>query len=347
MFEQTTAAGASRRRLYIALLVFFLVFCLGVIGFRVLGGARWSVLDSVYMTVITLSTVGYGEVQSMAGNPAIRVFAILFNLVCLGTIAFAITAITAFIVEGELKNILWRRRMDKQIARLKDHYIVCGSDETAQSIVRELLLTRRKFVVIEPAQDKIDKLAALGRVLVVQGDASEDETLVRAGIARAKGIFLSLPTDEGNLFVTISARGLNPKLRIVAKGIELGADKKISKAGADIVISPSFIGGMRMVSEMVRPAATTFLDMMLRDREKAFRVDEVTLERGAPLVGKTVAEARIGEKTGALLVAVRKGGGADYEFNPPGNRRLEEGDVMILIVRPQMRADVGRIARRD
>ena len=347
MFEQTTIAGASRRRLYIALLVFFLVFCLGVIGFKILGGPRWSVLDSVYMTVITLSTVGYGEVQSMAGNPGIRIFAILFNLVCLGTIAFAITAITAFIVEGELKNILWRRRMDKQIARLKDHYIVCGSDETAQSIVRELLLTRRKFVVVEPAQDKIDRLAALGSVLFVQGDASEDETLVRAGIARAKGIFLSLPTDEGNLFVTISARGLNPKLRVVAKGIELGADKKISKAGADIVISPSFIGGMRMVSEMVRPAATTFLDMMLRDREKAFRVDEVTLERGAPLVGKTVEEARIGEKTGALLVAVRKGGGADYEFNPPGSRRLEEGDVLILIVRPQMRADVGKIARRD
>lgn len=346
MAEQATLAESNKRRIYLALLVFVLVFCLGVAGFKILGGPEWSILDSVFMTVITLSTVGYGEAHPVAAHPGLHVFAIIFNLICLGTIAFAITSITAFIVEGELKNILWRRRMDKKIARLKEHYIVCGSDETAQAIIRELLLTRRTFVAVEPSPEGIDKLAAIGKTLILAGDPSDDAVLVKAGIARAKGIFLSLPTDEDNLFVTISARGLNPRIRIVAKGIELGSDKKIAKAGADSVISPTFIGGMRMVSEMVRPAATSFLDMMLRDREKAFRVDEVTLERGAALAGRTVAEARIGEKTGALLVAVRKGGGADYEFNPPGNRRLAEGDVLILIVQPQMRADVGKIARR-
>jgi len=347
MLDPETEAQVNRRRIYTALLVFLLVFCLGAAGFKILGGGKWSILDSVYMTVITLSTVGYGEVQSMAGNPAIRVFAIIFNLVCLGTIAFAITSITAFIVEGELKNILGRRRMDKKIARLRDHYIVCGGDETAQTIARELFLTGRTFVAVDRSRDIVDKLASKKAVLFVQGDAAEDSVLERAGIAHARGIFLSLPTDEENLFVTISARGINPKLRIVAKAIELGADKKISKAGADIVISPTFIGGMRMVSEMVRPAATSFLDMMLRDREKAFRVDEVTVERGSPLVGRTVGEARIGDKTGALLVAVRRGGQAGYEFNPAGTYRIEENDVLVLIARPAMRAALGKIAGRS
>ena len=347
MFDPDKDASANRRRIYTAFGLFLLVFCAGTVGFKILGGSEWSILDSVFMTVITLSTVGYGEPHDLAGKPAARVFAIVFNLVCLGTIAFAITSITAFIVEGELKNILGRRRMNKKIARLKDHFIVCGADETAGAIVRELVQTRRKFVVVDSSPDIASKLDVDGDLVFLQGDPADDEELEAAGIRRAKGIFLSLATDEDNLFVTISARGLNPKLRIIAKAIDLGSDKKIAKAGADIVISPTFIGGMRMVSEMVRPAATTFLDMMLRDREKAFRVDEVTIEPGSSLAGKTLDEARIGEKTGALLVAVRPGGGAGYEFNPGGSHRLKENDVLILIARPEMRAAVGKLAGSD
>lgn len=347
MADMPTTSDTTRRRIYLALLVFFLVFCLGVAGFKILGGPRWSVLDSVYMTVITLSTVGYGEVQSTADVPGLRVFAIIFNLICLGTIAFAITSITAFIVEGELKNILWRRRMDKHIARLKDHYIVCGSDETARAIVRELLLTKRKFVVLDPSPNLADKFASFGGVLLHQGDPSDDGLLLQAGIERAKGIFLSLATDEENLFVTISARNLNPRLRIVTKAIDPNADRKMAKAGADSAISPTFIGGMRMVSEMVRPATVTFLDMMLRDRDKVYRVEEMTVEKGAPLDGKTVEEAKLGEKTGALLVAIRKSGAADYEFNPPKDRLIRENDVLIFIARPDMVKGVGKMAGRD
>lgn len=345
MTDHPHTAPASKRRIYLAVVVFILVFALGAAGFKVLGGPEWSIMDGIYQTVITLSTVGYGEAHPFAERPGLRAFAVIFNLICLGTIAFAMTSITAFIVEGELKNILWRKRMDKQIARLKDHYIVCGSDETAQTILRELVLTRRSCVAVDPAKDKLDKLAALGKVLALEGDPAEDAVLIRAGIARARGLFLSLPTDEENLFVTISARNLAPKLRIVAKGIEVNADKKIAKAGADIVISPTFIGGMRMVSEMVRPAATTFLDMMLRDREKVFRVEEMTVRPGAALIGKSVDEARLAEKTGALLVALRREGSADYEFNPPRERRIQAGDVLILIARPDMITALGKIAK--
>ncbi len=345
MAEPMSVPESNRRRIYLSLGVFGLVFCLGVAGFKIIGGPEWTISDAVYQTVITLSTVGYGEAHNLAATPGLRAFTVLFNLLCLGTIAFAITSVTAFIVEGELKNILWRRRMDKKIARLREHYIVCGADETARTIIRELLLTRRPCVAVLPTSDLVDKVAGLGKVLIILGDPSDDAVLVRAGIAQAKGIFLSLPTDEENLFVTISSRNLNPKVRIVAKAIEASADKKIAKAGADLVISPTFIGGMRMVSEMVRPAATTFLDMMLRDREKVFRVDEVTVAKGSSLVGKTVEEARISEKTGALLVAVRKAGSADYEFNPPRDRHIVENDVLILIARPDMLAALGRVAR--
>jgi len=334
----------SRKRIYISLIIFVVVYLIGAAGFKFFGGKDWTLLDSLYMTAITISTVGYEEVIDISANPAARLFTIVFIILSLGTIAFAVTSITAFIVEGELKNILGRRRMEKEIARLNDHYIVCGSDETAETIIRELLLTGREFVVVEPSREKIDKLASLGNFLYVLGDPAEDETLLKAGIERARGILLSLPTDEINLYVTITARSLNPHLRIVAKGIDLKSHDKMRKAGADSVISPTFIGGMRMVSEMVRPAVVTFLDMMLRDREKALRFEEVRVEKESPLAGKAIREAKLEEKTGALLVAIRKAGTADYDFNPAQDRKIEENDILIFIGSPEMARGIEKIA---
>ena len=337
----------NRRRIYISLLLFGAVFCTGVAGFKIFGGAEASLLDCIYMTAITISTIGYGEVVDMSQNPAGRIFTTLFIILSLGTIAFAVSSITAFIVEGELKDLLGRRRMEKDIAKLKNHYIVCGSDETAQTVIRELVQTGRDFVVVEPAKEKLDKLAALGKILCIRDDPAEDEALLNAGIDRAKGIFACLPTDEANLFVTITARSLNPRLRIVAKGIDPKSHQKMKKAGADSVVSPDFIGGMRMASDMVRPAVVTFLDMMLRDREKGLRVEEVEVTKGSPLAGQTIQEARLGEKTGALLVAVRQAGTADYEFNPPADRRIKEEDILIFMGNPGMAAALARVAGRD
>lgn len=334
----------NRRRIYISLIIFAVVYLIGVVGFKFFGGKDWTLLDSFYMTAITISTIGYEEVIDLSANPAARVFTIVFIILSLGTIAFAVSSITVFIVEGELKNILGRRRMEKDIAKLKDHYIVCGSDETAETIIRELLLTRREFVVVEPAKEKIDRLAGQGNFLYVLGDPSEDNVLLKAGIERARGILLSLPTDEANLFVTITARSLNPHVRIVAKGIDLKSHDKMRRAGADSVISPTFIGGMRMVSEMVRPAVVTFLDMMLRDREKALRFEEVRVEKGSPLAGKAIREAKLREKTGALVVAIKKAGTTDYDFNPAGDRKIEEDDVLIFIGSPEMARGIEKIA---
>jgi len=336
----------SRKRLYASLVLFLSVFLIGVVGFKAIGGPEWSLLDAVYMTVITVGTVGYGETHDLGANPAGRVFTAAYIILSLGTIAFAVTSITAFVVEGELKRMLGRRRMEKDISRLEGHDIVCGADETAQTIIQELLATRRDFVVVDPDRARLDKLAATAPFLFVEGDPADDDVLRKAGIEKARGVLLSLPTDEANLFVTVTARQLNPRVRIVAKGIDVKSHEKMVRAGADYAVSPTFIGGMRMVSQMIRPAAVTFLDMMLRERDRAYRVDEVTVEPGSPLAGKPLSATAVREKRDALLVAVKREGGPGYVFNPPGDTVLRERDVLVFITTPESRKDLEALTAR-
>jgi voltage-gated potassium channel len=334
----------GKKRIFLSLSLFFTVFLIGVIGYKLVGGKDLTFFDCLYMTAITVSTVGYGEVGNISANPAARAFTVVFILLSLGTIAFAVTSITSFIVEGELKNILGRRRMEKEIAKLDDHYIVCGSDETALTIIQELVLTKKPFVVIEPMQEKIDRLSTLGNILFVHGDPTEDSVLCQAGIERAKGILLSLPNDEANLFVTISARSLNPDIRIVTKGIDVKSHRKMFKAGSDAVVSPSFIGGMRMVSEMIRPAVVTFLDMMLREREEVLRFEEIRVKKGSSLAGKTIEEAAIEKETGSLLVAIRAAGSNKYDFNPSKNTKIRDDDVLVMIATPDIVREIEKTA---
>ena len=337
----------GKKRILLSIVIFCMVFLLGVSGFKIIGGEQWSWLDSLYMTVITLSTVGYGETVDLSGNAPARIFVVVFIIFCLGTIAFAVTSITSFIVEGELKNILGRKKMEKSISRLKNHFIVCGSGETSLTVIQELLLTKKKFVVVEPVKEKLDKLAALGEVLSQQGDPSEDDVLIAAGIARAKGILLSLHSDEANLFVAITARSLNPDIRIVSKGIDIKSHNKIKKAGSDAVISPSHIGGMRMVSEMIRPSVVTFLDMMLRERDRVLRFDEVSLQEGSALIGKAICESCVKEKTGALIVAVKRGDTGSYEFNPPREYCIHLNDILIVIATPEMLQELEKLTAQN
>lgn len=337
----------GRRRIFQSLGIIGLVFLIGVVGFKLIGGSAWSWLDSLYMTVITLSTVGYGETLDISGNPAARIFAVVFIILCLGTIAFAVSSVTSFIVEGELRDILGRKRMQKRIARLKDHFIVCGTGETAQTIIGELEETKNRFVVVEPSRERIEKLSEHHEILFVQGDPAEDEVLIEAGIERARGILLALATDEINLFVSITARSLNPTVRIVTKGIELQSHKKMRKAGSNAVVSPSFIGGMRMVSEMIRPRVVSFLDLMLRDRGAAVRFEEVPVSEGSGLAGKTLAESRIKDRTGLLVAAVQRGPSGSIDYNPTGDSRINAGDTLIAIATPDQRLKLEKIAGAD
>jgi voltage-gated potassium channel len=309
----------------VALLV--LIYLIGVAGYIHIEG--WDFEDASYMTVITLGTVGFGETHPLSTTG--RWFTQGLIVVGMGTILYGISNLTAFIIEGELQALIRRSRMDKKIESLQGHYIICGAGRTGGHIVDELVASIRKVVVVERRGDHLANCVERhSGILTVEGDATLDRTLERAGIRRAAGLVAALPTDKDNLYVVITARTLNPSLRIIAKADEEEARDKLLRAGADSAVCPQAIGGMRMASEMARPTVVNFLDAMLRGKEAALRVEEVTLPDGSPLIGKTLGESHIAQKTGLLVVALRRAG-QTFEFNPPAAERFLSGDILIVI----------------
>ena len=325
-----------KRRFTYLLLILAGVILLGTLGYELIEG--WSFFDSLYMTIITLATVGYGETHPLSFWG--RLFTIFLILGGIGFIAYAIAELTSFLVEGELRGLLRARYMKKTIDSLTHHYILCGVGRTGRYALEELRNTQRPFVIIENNPDQASKLMEEG-LLVIQGDATEDLCLEDAGIKRAAGILCSLPTDRDNLFVVISARGLNPTVRIISKIEEIHSRNKFLRSGADGTVSTNFIGGLRLASELIRPATVSFLDLMLR-QSNHLRVDEVNIIPEASCVGKTIAENDIAGKTGALLLSVRRYD--QYIFNPPPDTCIENSDCLILMGTPEQLAHVRSIA---
>lgn len=218
--------------------------------------------------------------------------------------------------------------MEKNISGLKGHYIVCGIGGVGKHIIGELHKTGRSFVAIDKNDDVCRELAER-EMLFIKGDATSSAVLKTANAVNAKGVFCSLPTDAENLLMVLTAKGINPSLRIVAKAEEDESDDKMRRAGADGVVLPEFIGGLRMTSAMVRPEAVTFLDKMLKEQEEAYRVEDIFVDDSSVLAGKTLKETGLMERKGFSVVAVRKGD--KYIFNPSGDERIETGDAVILI----------------
>jgi voltage-gated potassium channel len=302
----------------------------GTTAFMLVEG--WPFFDALYMTVITISTVGFGEVHPLGTGG--RLVAIGLILAGTGSLAYGLSVATAFIVEGELKDILGKRRMEKALAQLSGHVIVCGGGETGKHIVEELLKTRTPCAVIEqdPARSKL--LERFGEIPVVEGDATDGDVLSRARIAAAHGLITTLPSDKDNLFVILTARELNPKLRIVSRVIAYESEPKLRKAGADAVVSSNQIGGMRMASAMIRPHVVSFLDSMLRDPSGVLRVGEAEVGPDSPLVGKTLGEVDFHNRVGLLIIAKRQGPHGEYVYNPRAAVRLAVGDVLIVCGEP-------------
>ena len=313
-----------RRALQLSSLLVIILLA-GVLGYHYLEG--WSLFDSLFMTVITLATVGYGETHPLTHGG--RIFTIFLILGGMSIIFYALTEITTFVVEGEMTGILRRRRMNREIKKLKNHYILCGAGKSGEHVLHELRKTRRNCVVIERDPDKIRKLLHEG-VPVIEGDATEDLILTSAGIDRAAGLVSALPNDKDNLFVVITARGLNPSLRIVAKVEEISSRDKFLRSGADTAVSANFIGGMRMASELVRPATVTFLDSMLRGNS-TLRVEEVTIGASSKQIGTTLAKCDPIHSSGVVLLSIRQAGAEDFTFNPPLDTRLHSGDTIIIV----------------
>jgi voltage-gated potassium channel len=326
-------------QLYKAILLLALTFIGGGFGFYFLGffhpnpNVHWSLFDCFYMSTITLTTVGFGETLPHFDEfHAARIYTMFLLVFGTGFLVYAASAATAFIVEGELSHLLEKRRMQKAIEHLSGHFIICGAGATGIHVVRELLDTAKPFVVIERDHERIERLRQIGCKLIIEGDATEDEALVAAGIEKASGLAACLSDDKANLFVTVSARQLSKDLRIVSQNIEPNVRMKLIKAGADSAVSPNFIGGLRLVSELIRPSVTTFLDVMLRDKSGAnIRFAEITVEAGSDLDGQTLGEARIDRDPGLPVLALRARDDADFHFEPSDDDRLEPGVVVIVM----------------
>jgi voltage-gated potassium channel len=323
-----------RNRLLVGFLAMLLVVGGGATGYWFLGDGRWSFADCLYMTVITVTTVGYGEtLVGMEHVAYARSFTVLLLVFGTGVLVYFASTITAFVVEGELKDMLDAKRRQKRIKKMKDHFVVCGAGSTGRHVINELLTTDHPVLAIDVNEAELREIAAAypGKPFsFLVGDATDDEVLGQANIGSARGVACALSEDKDNLYLVVATRFFNASCRIIARCAEMSHVEKLKRAGADSVVSPNFIGGMRMVSEMVRPAVVRFLDEMLRDAKAAMRIEEVTLAPGCGLCGKTLREIDVRARFGMNVLAVKGGDGETWEYNPPGDRVL--GEKMVLVV---------------
>ena len=317
------------RRLIYPIAGFAAILVAGTIGYRVIGGAHTSLVDAVYMTFITVATIGYGEIVDLSHSPGGRIFTMAIATAGILNFTYMMSAFTAFLVEGDINQALRRRSMQKRIDKLTDHYIICGIGRVGTNVAHELSVTNREYVVIDINQHKIDEFREhYPDVSYLHGDGSEDEALLDAGIRRAAGVFAITGEDSKNLVITLSAKQLNPAVRVVARCHEVNYIDKIRKVGADAIVSPDFTGGMRIASSMIRPQVVSFLDEMLR-MDNALRVEEIH-------VPESFAGIALGElgmrKAEYVLLAVRAGG--KWAFNPQRDHELQPGDTLIVMTTP-------------
>lgn len=322
----------SRREIFYSLakatsmLVF--IFLFGVLGYMLI--EKWSFLESLYMTVITLATVGFQEVRPL--STAGRVFTIILVFVGIGMLTYTVSLWITFLVEGHLGGILKKQRMNKKIQQMENHYIICASGETGVYVIEEFYKTGQQFVVISKDEDKVlPWIRNKNDIFYIESSPENDEVLKLAGIEKAKGLVCVLEDDRDNLYVTLSARQLNPKLRIVAQAVDTVNVEKIKKAGADEVVSATEIGGMRIASAMLRPAVVKFLDLMLYSEDKILRVEEIVVGENSEFVNKPISRCEIPKKTGLLVIAVKESATGKYIFNPSGDYIIHPGDVLIVI----------------
>jgi voltage-gated potassium channel len=323
------------------LLVFLVVMLVGSFGYWAVSEFTASLLDCVYMTFITVATIGFGETIDLTHSPGGRIFTMGVATAGIATVTYTTSKLTAFILEGELNTTLRRRRMQDRIDAMNQHYIICGVGRVGSNVARELTSTGRKWVAIEENHEVIEALRDKDpAALIVHGDAQDDELLARVGLERAAGVFAVTGDDGRNLLITLSAKQQNPSARLVARCHEVRNIDKLKRVGADAIVSPDFTGGMRIVSSMIRPAVVSFLDEMLRSEDK-LRVEEITLP--ADFVARTL-DALLAPSREHILLAVKEG--THWEFNPAGDFRLEAGHVLVAMVKPHGRDALVQLVHR-
>jgi len=318
--------------------VLALVHAAGTVGYHFIGRPQASWIDSFYMTFITVATIGYAEVVDLAHHPYGRLFTVAVAVVGIVNLSYLFSTFLALLIESDLNATFRKRRMERQIAALRGHYIVCGIGRVGTNVARELLKTRRRFIVIERDPATLQHwVEEHPESLHLQADAADDDALRRAGVIHAAGVFAVTGDDSHNLMVALSVKLLNAKARVVARLHDVRNADKARRAGADEIVSPDFTGGMRIASAMIRPHVVTFMDQMLHT-DDALRVEEVMVPAGQPprSVSQVVPRSRE-----YILMAAHEG--AQWVFNPPDDHLVRAGTTLVLMTSPGGRVHVERL----
>jgi voltage-gated potassium channel len=316
-----------------ALLV--LVHVVGTLGYMYIGGPATSWIDGFYMTFITVATIGYGEIVDLSQHPMGRLFTVFIAVIGVGTMSYLFSTFVAMLLESGLNTALRRKRMLKEIAKLSGHYIVCGIGRVGTNVAQELIKTKRALVVIESDQAALKRwLEHHPQTLHLHEDAADDETLQRAGVKNAAGVFAVTGDDSHNLMVSLSVKLLNPKARVVARLHDIRNASKARRVGADEIVSPDFTGGMRIASAMVRPHVVNFMDKMLLS-EDSLRVEEVVVP--ADFAPTPLAQL-LPKSRDYILMATHEDG--QWRFNPADDHLIKPGTTLVLLTQPDARLRV-------
>ena len=307
----------------------FLTVVLGVTGFMLI--EELSFVNALYMTVITMSTVGF---ETVSHGPELtdpgKIFVVFLITFTIGSFFYTITNLTTFVVEGEMRSLLKLYRVNKEVNKLRDHIIICGCGRNGKEAVLELLEQKIPFVVIENDQQTIDEFLDVNKVLVVKGDATKDEALAAANIRYAKGVITTLPEDADNVFVTLTAKELNPRVKIVSRAGTETSISKLRTAGATRVVVPNMIGGRKMAKMLTKPALIDFVDMITGEGDMDMHLEVVDCSVYRNLVGRTLAELHIRKKTGVLVLGFQ-GAEAKLELNPPPDRMVSKESKLFIL----------------
>ena len=311
------------RHLRNALISLLIIIICGTAGYMLIEG--WNLADSLYMVIITITTTGYEEVHPLSTTG--EIFTLILVLVSFATVIYIGGIGIQIIIES---NIFKRRRMQHKIDKLTNHYIVCGYGRMGTHICEELAHEGVPFVVIENNPDNHEKLDEIGYLYDI-GDASNDNTLERVGVKRANGLVAVLPNDAGNVFTTLSAKFLNPKIFVVARAVEDETEPKLKKAGADRVVKPYELGGLRMASLLLRPGVADFIEIVAANRNLDLQIEEIVVKKGSKMHKKTLAELPIRTEFNSIIVSIQNDEKGIFVYNPTGNTVVDEGNKLIAI----------------
>ncbi|MDD2321414.1 MAG: potassium channel protein [Geobacteraceae bacterium] len=316
------------RHLKVSIIVLGLLISLGTFGYMGIEG--WNFLDSLYMTVITLATVGFQEVNALS-DPG-KVFTMLLIVLGVSVLGYIVGSLAQIMFEGQIQRIVGRKKVEKKIEALRDHYIVCGFGRMGGLICKEFSAKPLPFVVVEKNTEVIEKLEEEG-YLYLRGDATDDETLLKAGIKRAKGLISVVASDTENVYITLTARGLNLDLFILARSGDEGSDIKLKRAGASKVVSPYLIGGNRMAQAILRPNVVDFIEIATGREHLELQMEEIIIPADSGFIGENLVSSGFRKETGVMIVGIKKSNGS-MVFNPEPHSTLSERDTLIVLGQP-------------